>query len=161
PNIVTVFGADCFDGDVGLWMEFINGRTLEAAQQAQGTFSAQEAMLIGLDVCRALAAVHQAGFLHGDIKARNVMREAGGPIVLMDCGAGEALRRQRVLISTLAGTPLYLAPEVLAGDVLSTASDIYAVGVLLYHLVTGCYPVDCTNLEALRFAHSLGRMRRL
>src|SRR5439155_3714632 len=87
PNVITVFGADCFDGQVGLWMELVHGRTLKAIEQEQGPFSAREATLIGLDLCHAVAAVHQAGFLHRDIKAQNVMRETGGRIVLMVFGA--------------------------------------------------------------------------
>src|SRR5207244_2811767 len=88
PNVVTVHGADRIDGRVGLWMEYIHGRTLERSLAEQGPFSAPEAGEIGIQVCRALAAVHQAGLLHRDIKAQNVMREDGGRLVLMDFGAG-------------------------------------------------------------------------
>jgi eukaryotic-like serine/threonine-protein kinase len=160
-NVVTIFGADCFDGCVGLWMEFVNGRTLMHIQQEQGLFSAQEAMLVGLAVCRALAAVHKAGFLHRDIKAQNVMREAGGRIVLMDFGAGEPSRSSDVRQTRLKGTPLYLSPELLTGEDPSAASDIYALGVLLYHMVTGAYPVEGHDLDSLRQAHLLGRATRL
>ena len=62
PNVVTVYGADRIDGRVGLWMEFVRGRTLEAVLRDQGPFGAEEATLIGLDLCRALSAVHSAGF---------------------------------------------------------------------------------------------------
>ncbi len=78
---------------VGLWMEFVRGRTLEAVLHEQGPFGAQEAALIGLDICRALSAVHRAGLIHRDIKAQNVMREDGGRIVLMDFGTGREDRR--------------------------------------------------------------------
>ena len=88
PNVVTVHGADRIAGRVGLWMEFIHGRTLEQLLHERGPFGAGEATLIGLDVCRALSAVHRAGLLHRDIKAQNVMREDGGRIVLMDFGTG-------------------------------------------------------------------------
>ena len=93
PNVVTVYGADTRDGVVGLWMEFISGRTLSEIVRSQGVFGPREATLIAVDVCRALAAVHAAGLVHGDIKAQNVMREAGGRIVLMDFGAGTRSRR--------------------------------------------------------------------
>ena len=152
PNVVTVFGADIIDGQVGVWMEFVNGRTLLDIQREQGPFSAQEAALIGLNVCSALSAVHKAGFLHRDIKAQNVMREAGGRIVLMDFGAGEQLRRPPG-ISELKGTPLYLAPELLDGREATAVSDIYAVGVLLYYLVTGAYPYEAADLNSLRAKH--------
>lgn len=161
PNVVTVFGADCVDGQVGLWMEFVKGRTLLEIQREQGPFSPQEAVLVGLCLCSALAAVHRAGFLHRDVKAQNVMRETGGRIVLMDFGAGERFNADSARVARLKGTPLYLAPELLEGHEASTASDIYALGVLLYYLVTGGYPLEAADMGSLRLAHRLGRSKRL
>ncbi len=89
PNVVTVYGIDEYEGTVGLWMEWVEGLTLTQVLTARGLLGGHEAALIGVDVCRAVAAVHKAGLLHRDIKAQNVMREAGGRIVLMDFGAGE------------------------------------------------------------------------
>jgi serine/threonine protein kinase len=160
PNVVKVYGADDTQERVGLWMELIKGRTLENLLRAQGPFGAREAALIGLDVCHALAAVHHAGLVHGDIKAHNVMREEGGRTVLMDFGASHDLaagtRDQHVV-----GTPVYLAPEVLAGQPQSRASDIYAVGVLLYHLVTGKYPIDGRSWTDVVSKHERGESIRL
>jgi TolB-like protein/Tfp pilus assembly protein PilF len=161
PNVVTVFGADSIDGRVGLWMELVSGRTLLQIQREQGVFSAQEAALVGLTLCSALAAVHKKGFLHRDIKAQNVMRETGGRIVLMDFGAGEQLQAGRPLASRLKGTPVYLAPELLDEREASAASDIYALGVLLFYLVTGGYPFEARDLQALRDAHRARRGKRL
>ena len=160
-NVVTVFGADYFDERVGLWMEFIKGQTLKQIQQEQGPCSAQEAALIGLNLCLALAAVHRAGVLHRDIKAQNVMREIGGRIVLMDFGASEWFGPGTPSSMPLKGTPLYLAPELLDGHEATAGSDIYALGVLLYHLVTGRYPYEAPDLDTLRRAHRLGRTTRL
>src|SRR5439155_2355329 len=123
-----------------LWMELVRGTTLEDLLTRQGLFGAREAALIGLDVCRAVAAVHRAGLLHGDIKAHNVMREEGGRTVLMDFGAGkdldqDILRTHTGGIADFAGTPLYVAPEVFAGARRTKAADVYSLGVLLFHLV--------------------------
>jgi hypothetical protein len=105
-----------------------------------------------------MASVHQAGVVHGDLKAHNVMREAGGRIVLMDFGAGHALTgKSPGGEGRLAGTPLYLAPEVLGGRPRTASSDIYALGVLLYHLVTGSYPVSGRSLDELVSAHKVDR----
>jgi serine/threonine-protein kinase len=161
PNVVAIFGADRFDGHVGLWMEFVQGRTLKEIQQQQGPFSAREAALIGLDLCHALAAVHRAGFLHGDIKAQNVMRETGGRILLMDFGAAGMLTPGGDSHVSLTGTPVYLAPEVLLGDVPNARSDLYSLGVLLYYLVSGEFPVMARSLAELREAHSYKRRRLL
>jgi eukaryotic-like serine/threonine-protein kinase len=141
-NVVTVFGAQRKDDAAALAMELIKGRTLELVVKRQGPFSAREATLIGLDLCGAVAAVHEAGLVHGDIKAHNVMREDGGRIVLMDFGTGKDLEAPVPPVSDFAGTPLYLAPEVFAGQPRTRASDIYSLGVLLYYLSTARYPVD-------------------
>src|SRR5262245_61105827 len=142
PNVVTVYGIDEYEGTVGLWMEWVEGLTLTQVLYARGLLGGHEAALIGIDVCRALAAVHKAGLLHRDIKAQNVMREAGGRVVLMDFGAGEIRTEAVSAERRMIGTPLYLAPELFDGKPATIASDIYSVGVLLYHLMTGRYPVE-------------------
>ena len=161
-GVVTVYGAARADGFAGLWMELVEGRTLEEILQQQGRFSAREAALIGVDVCEALAAVHSAGLLHRDVKAQNVMRDRSGRILLMDFGTG----RLRDLpgdtpVADLAGTPLYMAPELLRGERASIQSDVYSVGVLLYRLATSSFPVAARSLAEVREAHTAGRARRL
>jgi serine/threonine protein kinase len=139
-NVVTVHGADISEGRVGIWMELVRGKTLSELQEQQGLSSPREASLIAIDLCRALAAVHAAGFIHGDVKAQNVMREDGGRIVLMDLGIGRDLRHG--LVSAGGGTRPYVAPEVMAGSPPTKTADIYALGVLLYRLVTNAYPFE-------------------
>ena len=162
PNVVTVFGADRFDGRVGLWMDYIKGRTLEQIVRQQGPFGADEAAVVGVDLCRALAAVHTAGLVHGDIKAQNVMREDGGRIVLMDFGSGRELAvRHLDAAGDGAGTPIYMAPELFRGAEVSVRSDIYSLGVMLDHLVTGTYPVAARTSAEVRAAHAKGERRLL
>jgi eukaryotic-like serine/threonine-protein kinase len=160
PNVVTVFGAQRKDDAVALAMELINGQTLEDQVNRQGALSASEATLVGQDLCRALAAVHEAGLIHGDIKAHNVMREAGGRIVLMDFGTGKDLENPVATRSDFAGTPLYLAPEVFAGQPRTKASDIYSLGVLLYYLSTATYPVTGTTRTEIDNQHTTSATRR-
>jgi eukaryotic-like serine/threonine-protein kinase len=160
PNVITVYGADVVDGVVGISMELLAGRTLEEELADRGPISAREAALVGIDLCRALAAVHQAGLVHRDVKPYNVMREAGGRTVLMDFGAGWDTERARHDLST-AGTPLYMAPEVLEGARPTPSSDLYSLGVVLFKLVTGELPVTAGSLEDLRRAHASGQRRRL
>jgi serine/threonine-protein kinase len=162
PNVVTVHGADRADGRVGLWMEFVRGETLEDVLRAQGPFDPLEAIRVGIDLCRALGAVHAAGLLHRDITARNVMREAGGRIVLMDFGTGlDRVEAGPGATRGLAGTPVYLAPEILEGGEASVRSDLYAVGVLLYHLTTGAWPVSGRTIDEIREKHARGDRARL
>jgi Tfp pilus assembly protein PilF/TolB-like protein len=162
PNVVSVHGVEAHGDRVGLWMEFIRGCTLEQLLERQGLFGAREATLIGQDLCRALAAVHASGLVHRDVKAQNVMREEGGRVVLMDFGTGIPARDDDANSSTAAptaGTPLYLAPEVLDGREATASSDIYSLGVMLFHLVTGSYPVSARSLVELIEAHRGGRKR--
>jgi TolB-like protein len=160
PNVVTVYGADLIDGRVGLWMELIKGQTLDTIVARDGPMNGLEASLVGLDMCRALGAVHAAGLLHRDIKAQNVMRESGGRYVLMDFGAGHELANAAGH-DRRTGTPLYLAPEVLAGQPASARSDIYALGVLLFHLATGGYPVSAWSVPELIEAHAREDRKRI
>ncbi len=149
-HVVQVYGAEQHDNRVGLWMELVRGESLEQTVQTRGSFGGREAALVGLDLCSALAAVHGAGLLHRDVKAQNVMRESGGRLVLMDFGTGEELSGTNRLV----GTPLYLAPEIFRGQRASVQSDIYSLGVLLFYLVTGKFPVVAGSMEQLARAHA-------
>jgi len=154
PNVVTIHGAERIGDRVGLWMEFIHGRTLEDLLKSGKAFTPDEVVHIGVEIARAVAAVHAAGLLHRDVKAQNVMRADDGRIVLMDFGSGRELDDER---QGLSGTPLYLAPELFSGGAATVASDVYSLGVLLFHLLTAAYPVHETTLEELRRAHQAGR----
>ncbi|MGH9331722.1 MAG: serine/threonine-protein kinase, partial [Vicinamibacterales bacterium] len=151
-NVVTIYGAERIEDRIGLWMEFVRGRTLEQTLEQGKIFSAAEAVEIGIELCQAMTAVHAAGLLHRDIKAHNVMLAEEGRVVLMDFGTGRELTDPSA--AGLAGTPLYLAPELLHGEEASVRSDIYSAGVLLYHLLTGSYPVRARGLRDLRLAHA-------
>jgi len=156
PNVVTVYGVDQHDDAVGLWMDLIEGLTLRQVLAVRGVLGAQEAALIGIDLCRAVAAVHKAGLLHRDIKVHNVMRESGGRIVLMDFGAGEVRSDPSRAEHGIIGTPVYAAPEIFTGAPATIASDMYSVGVVLYHLVTMQYPVAGENIFDIAAAHERG-----
>ena len=157
-NIAAVYGAGVDAACVGLWMELVRGQSLEEVIAANGPMSAREAALAVCDVCHALAAVHAAGLLHRDVKAQNVMREPGGRIVLIDFGLGEERRAEMGPAQELAGTPLFMAPELLAGGRATAQSEVYAVGVLLFHLVTGRYPVEASSIGELIQAHRGSRV---
>jgi len=158
-NFVTVYGVEHHVGQIGLWMEFIEGSTLEQVLADQGPLSPDETMVIGRDICRALAALHDSGAIHRDIKASNVMREPGGRTVLMDLGVSCAVDGD-VPVSPY-GTPLYAAPEVLLQDESTRQSDIYSVGVLLFRLATGDFPITGQTLAEIREAHQIRRVRSL
>jgi eukaryotic-like serine/threonine-protein kinase len=159
PHVVTVYGAEQDEQGVGIWMEFIEGQTLAEIVQERGPMSAREVAGIGIDVCRALSALHSAGLLHRDIKAHNVMREVGGRIVLMDFSGTGAVEGNSA--EQLSGTPLYMAPELFEGSPASPASDTYSLGVLLFYLFSGRLPVEGASLSEVRAAHVASRRIRL
>jgi tetratricopeptide (TPR) repeat protein len=160
PGVATIFGADHIDGRTGLWMELVQGHTLEDELARDGPLPPDAVARCGVAVADAVVAVHRAGLLHRDIKTQNVMREADGRVVLMDFGTGldhEAPEEPRAL----AGTPLYLSPEVLAGAPPTPQSDLYSLGVVLFRLATGEYPVPGRTLREVRSAHARGLKRTL
>lgn len=170
PNVLTVYGAAEHDARAGLWTELVRGETLDDRLAREGTLSPREAAHIGRDLCAALAAVHAAGLVHGDVKASNVMLEAPSPppSAMGDAKSSEPTERPRVVLMDFgvahqagrgwsgiagSGTPLVMAPEVLAGAPATPAADLYAVGVLLYRLVTGRYPIEADSFAALQAMH--------
>jgi serine/threonine-protein kinase len=155
PNVVVVHGVDERDGRVGLWTDLLQGRTLAEWLADHGPLSAHEAAVIGMELCRALAAVHAAGLVHRDVKAENVVREAGGRIVLLDFGAVDAPSPQPLSRVEL-GTPITMAPEQLRGGPVGPTADVYGLGVLLYRLVTGHYPIEAKTLAELSQRHRQG-----
>jgi serine/threonine protein kinase/anti-sigma factor RsiW len=160
-NVATVYGVDQFDGAVGIRMELIEGRTLKQILDQEGVRGAKEATLIGIDLCRALAALHNAKGVHRDIEVQNVMRESTGRIVLMAFGAGVTRMQDPTSPARLSVTPQYLAPEIFDGSPATIVTDIYSLGVLLYHLVTKRYPFEGDTLEAVALAHAQALPLRL
>lgn len=152
-NVVSVFGVDCRDGQVGFWMQFVRGRTLAAELAANGPFTADDVVAIARDLCDALTAVHRAGLVHRDVKPQNIMRDDDGGVLLGDFGAGSVIEQRG---AGVAGTPLFLAPELLTGRVASERTDVYALGVTLFHLATGAFPVFGRSIGELRDAWQRG-----
>jgi serine/threonine protein kinase/tetratricopeptide (TPR) repeat protein len=157
PNVITIFGAQRIGEVAGIWMELVRGRTLAAERQARGVFEAEDLQHVGVALCGALEAVHEAGLVHRDVKAQNVLRDARGRVVLGDFGTGRDLEPLADATASLAGTPAYVAPELFTGAMPDRRTDVYSLGVLLFHLATGTFPVSGGSLAAIRDAHALGQ----
>jgi serine/threonine protein kinase len=128
-----------------LTMKLLNGETLASRIAKQGPLKVPEAASIIRQVGEALIAVHDAGILHRDIKASNIMLEGHGAAVrvcLMDFGLAHAYQAGASMLSTigLAGTPAYMAPELFRGEQPSTSTDVYAIGVVAYEMLVGHVP---------------------
>ena len=152
PNVLQIHGAGEHDGRVGIWTEFLQGQSLEQLLIQQGPFGAHEAAVIGMELCRAIAAVHAAGLVHRDIKTSNVVREQGGRLVLLDFGAMDEPSPEGHTRLEL-GTPITMAPEQLRGGPVLGAADIYGLGVLLYRLVSQHFPIEADSVAELNDRH--------
>jgi len=148
PNILSVYGAAIHEGRAGIWTELIDGCDLAKELKQKGSFPIEEVRAIGIELCRALAVVHRQGMAHGDIKAENVLLTQGGRAVLSDFGVASDIGAAPSPF--ISGTLPYLAPERLLGNVATPTSDIYALGVLLFVLLTGRFPYDGRDAEELQ-----------
>ena len=153
PNVLAIHGAGQAQSQLGIWFDLLSGETLEALLQKSGTLSPDSVLNIALDLSSALAAVHDQNLIHGDVKPANILVEADERPVLMDFGAARD-GDQRI---ASVGSPRFLAPEKLLDGHNSPASDMYALGVLLFRSLTGKYPVESETLDELRNWHKGGK----
>lgn len=153
PHVLAVHGADIHDNEVGLWSDLIQGETLESTLSRDGRLPTARVLPLAQQLAEALAAVHAADLIHGDVKASNVMLDEQGAAILMDFGAGTDTTSPE---SPGIGSPLAMAPERLAGSAQEFAADIYALGVLIFRLLSGRYPIEADDLAGLRAKHQSG-----
>jgi len=136
PNVCRVHDIGEAEGLTFLTMEHVDGEDLASLLRRVGRLPAERAAVVGRQVCAGLAAAHDRGVLHRDLKPANVMIDGRGRARLTDFGlavaAGDAKERLE-----FAGTPAYMAPEQLEGRPVSTKTDLYALGLVLYELFTG------------------------
>jgi serine/threonine protein kinase len=149
PNVVLVFDSGEHEGTPYLVMELLPGRTL-ADEIARGRLEPERARRIGLEVLGALAASHQAGILHRDIKPGNVLLTADDSAKLGDFGIAKSTENLNLTTTgMIVGTAAYLAPERVAGQSATPQSDLYALGVVLYEALSGRKPFHADTPIAL------------
>lgn len=157
PNVVDVLGVGRLeDGRPYLVMELLEGADLAATLEEDGRFDVSEAVPVLRDVCAALTAAHERGVIHRDIKASNVFIERGsGRVVLLDFGIAKILAPGHTITATqqAIGTPAAMAPEQYAGRAVDARTDVYGVGALAYHLLTGQPPFAEESTTLLRYLH--------
>jgi serine/threonine protein kinase len=149
PNVCRVFDIGDVDGSLFLTMEYVDGEDLASLVRRVGRLSPDKAMEIARQICAGLAAAHDRGVIHRDLKPANVMLDGSGKIRVMDFGlASIAASIQGA--EARAGTPAYMAPEQLAGREVTTKSDIYSLGLILYEILTGKRAFEASTLPELR-----------
>src|ERR1044071_8998003 len=136
PNVCRVYDVGEVDGQTFFTMEYVDGEDLASLLRRIGRLPPDKALDIARQLCAGLAAAHSKGVLHRDMKPENIMLDGRGQVVITDFGlAGVAGQIQGVEVRS--GTPAYMAPEQLAGKEVTTRSDIYALGLVLYEIFTG------------------------
>lgn len=136
PNVCRIYDIGEGDGLVFLSMEYVDGEDLNSLLRRIGRLPSDKALEISRKLCAGLAAAHDKGVLHRDLKPANIMLNGEGEVVIMDFGLAEVaelIPQDQIRF----GTPAYMAPEQLAGREVTSKSDIYSLGLVLYEIFTG------------------------
>lgn len=147
PAVVRVFDTGTSDGVVFIVMEFVEGRSVADLLRERGTLPAGEASQIARGVLKALAHAHREGVIHRDVKPGNILVSRGDHVKLADFGIAKAAFAEEDLTTTgnLLGTSRYLSPEQVSGDDVGPRSDLYAVGIVLFEMLTGRPPFQAES----------------
>jgi serine/threonine-protein kinase len=156
PNIVQVYDTGVDEGRHYIVMEYVEGRSGAQILQRQGPVSPEIAAEIGIQACAGLDYAHRRGIIHRDVKPGNLM-VVGGPVgggemivKLTDFGIARAIEQTRITqVGSVVGTAAYLAPEQVRGEEATPATDVYALGVVLYQFLTGRLPYEGSSLAEL------------
>jgi serine/threonine-protein kinase len=156
PNIVQVYDTGVDEGRHYIVMEYVEGRSGAQILQRQGAVEPEIAAEIGVQSCAGLDYAHRRGIIHRDVKPGNLMI-VGGPVgggemvvKLTDFGIARAIEQTRITqVGSVVGTAAYLAPEQVRGEEATPATDVYALGVVLYQFLTGRLPYEGSSLAEL------------
>jgi len=156
PHVVAVFDQGEDDGTVYLVMEYVPGRTLRDVIRAEAPLSPRRALELLEQVLTALAAAHEAGLIHRDVKPENVLITPAGRIKVADFGLARAVTSSSAATATagvLIGTVSYVAPEMVLHQGTDARTDVYACGILLYEMLTGRKPHEADAPIQVAYKH--------
>jgi beta-lactam-binding protein with PASTA domain/predicted Ser/Thr protein kinase len=142
PNVVAIFDRGEWDGTYYIAMEYLPGRSLKAVVREGGPLDPAAAIDVVIQILHAARFAHRRGVIHRDLKPHNVILDEEGRAKVTDFGIARAGASDMTLTGSIMGTAQYLSPEQAQGHAVSAASDIYAVGIVLYELLTGVVPFD-------------------
>lgn len=156
PNIIQIFDFDVTDdGLYYMVMEFIDGESFDAyLQQQNGPVPEAKSLELYQQICGALQVAHERGIVHRDIKPANIMLDKQQRPYIGDFGIAQIVGDTRLTQSGMtSGTPQYMSPEQVTGDEISPATDIYAMGIMLYRLMSGRLPFEGGNPATVMMNH--------
>jgi serine/threonine-protein kinase len=141
PNVVSVFDQGMDGERPYIVMEYVEGSTLRQVLSREGPVTPQRAVELMLPIASAVAAAHEAGIIHRDLKPENVLISARGQLKVADFGLARAVTASTATANgMLIGTVSYIAPELVTHGHADTRCDVYALGVVLYEMLTGAKP---------------------
>jgi len=155
PNIVTVHDVGQDGNTHYIVMEYIDGEDLKRLIRAGAPFSIDRALSIAIKICAGVGYAHRAGLVHADVKPQNVLVTENDKVKVTDFGIAQALsvtqplERQRIVW----GSPHYFSPEQAQGEPPTPASDVYAIGIVLFEMLTGRLPFVGADQQELALAH--------
>jgi len=154
PHIVPVFEVGEHDGLHYYTMSVLHGGDLKAKLR-KGALAQSEAVRIAREIAAALGYAHEKGFVHRDVKPENILFREDGSAVLTDFGIARAIGSGTRMTATglSIGTPHYMSPEQARGEEVDGRSDLYALGVVLFEMLTGQVPFDATDSLAIGIMH--------
>jgi eukaryotic-like serine/threonine-protein kinase len=157
PNIVQVYDYGQTDGNYYIVMELVEGTDLRRYLRSRGVLDVDRAIIIAHDVSLGLGAAHRRDIVHRDVKPQNVLVGRGGSIKLTDFGIASVykdINAERLTTTGMTlGTVQYYAPEQAQGEIVSPAADVYALGIVMYEMVTGHPPFDGDSPVAVAMQH--------
>ena len=157
PNTVAIHEIGQHEQNYYLVMEFVEGGSIEAAQQQRGAFSVLEASRITADACKGLAAAHGVGLVHRDIKPANLLLSEDGTVKVADFGLAKIKAIGAPTLTSpnqVMGTPYFMSPEQCEFRPVDARSDIYSLGATYYSLLTGQNPyAERDSLVQVMYAH--------
>src|SRR6266550_205335 len=157
PNIVQVYDYGQTDGNYFIVMELVEGTDLRRYLRSRGVLAVDRAIIIAHDVALGLGAAHRRGIVHRDVKPQNVLVGRDGSIKLTDFGIASVykdINAERLTTTGMTlGTVQYYAPEQAQGEIVSPATDVYALGIVMYEMVTGHPPFDGDSPVAVAMQH--------
>jgi eukaryotic-like serine/threonine-protein kinase len=151
PNIVAIFDRGEWDETYYIAMEYVPGRSLKELVREQGPLEPVVAIDIVTQILQAARFAHARGVIHRDLKPHNVILDEEGRARVTDFGIAQAGASDMTMTGSIMGTAQYLSPEQAQGHAVSAPSDLYAVGVILYELLTGAVPFDGDTAVAIAF----------
>lgn len=149
PNIVTTHAIGQWEQHHFLEMEYVAGNSLQREIERIGPLGPIRATAMATGIASGLAAAHRMGIVHRDLKPDNVLVTPSSVPKIADFGLAKRLLGDDLPASNLAGTPYFMAPELFNGEPASPASDVFALGVCYYLMLTGCFPFEGNSITAV------------